>query len=128
MTEYARLTTLQPPYAASWQSQLLRQAKVNGRKKGVEMTLTTAHLDQIAERAGGHCELSGLPFSWHVEGGGRRRPWAPSLDRISRHGPYSAENVRLVCCIVNIAMGEWGAATLVRMARAVAKNIPNGNI
>ena len=109
-------------YCGNWHRQLLRQAAVNARAKGLAMTLTDEDMAMLGARAQGKCELSGLPFSWDRPHGAKRRPWAPSLDRIDITGPYAVGNVRLVCVAVNIAMGEWGEETLLKMAQFVTRN------
>jgi hypothetical protein len=69
---------------------------------------------------GGCCAISGLPFSLEVVGDGQaRRPFAPSLDRIDRHKPYTRQNVRLVVSIANFAMNAWGEVPLLHLATAV---------
>lgn len=108
-------------YCSDWHKQLVRQARANARAKGVRVTITVDDVRALAARAGGMCEISGIPFSWDRPPGAKRRPWVPSLDRIERTGPYSLGNLRLVCCMVNIAMGEWGEDALKRMARGVRK-------
>lgn len=46
--------------------------------------------------------------------------FAPSLDRNSSHGCYTAENVRLVCIDVNFGMGQWGEEQYLLFAWATA--------
>ncbi len=47
-----------------------------------------------------------------------KHPFAPSLDRISSRGGYTADNVRLVCIAVNFGMGQWGEELYLTFARA----------
>lgn len=69
---------------------------------------------------GGCCKISGLEFDLLIVGDGQaRRPFAPSLDRINRHKPYSRDNVRLVVSIANFAMNAWGEEPLLRLAWAL---------
>lgn len=73
----------------------------------------------LFEQQGGMCAISGLPFSLNefplvlV-----KRPFAPSLDRISSQRGYTADNVRLVCVAVNFGMGQWGEELYLTLARA----------
>jgi hypothetical protein len=68
------------------------------------------------------CAVSGLDFDLRVVGDGQaRRPFAPSLDRIDRHKPYTRSNVRLVVSIANFAMNAWGEEPLRELASAVAR-------
>lgn len=84
-------------------------------------------------RAAGACEVTGIPFSLD-RGESGRRPYAPSLDRRDSSGGYTSENCRLVCVAVNVAMNEWGAELLLRIAEHVSamteirRNIGTSNI
>lgn len=64
----------------------------------------------------GRCEITGLPFTLHKPEGYRRRPYAPSVDRIDASKPYQDDNVRVVCVCVNYALNEWGEKVLRQMA------------
>ena len=83
------------------------------------------HLSDMAARAGGHCEVSGMRFSDERLPGTHKRPLMPSIDRIERNIPYTPDNCRLVCTQVNIAINEWGLEQFLRITRAtVAKHGP----
>jgi hypothetical protein len=72
------------------------------------------------KKCSGCCAMSGLPFGLQVVGDGQaKRPFAPSLDRIDRHKPCQADNVRLVVSIANFAMNAWGKVPLLELASAV---------
>ncbi len=47
----------------------------------------------------------------------------PSLDRIDPHGPYSADNVRIVLLGINGLRGCGTDADMYRIARALIRNI-----
>lgn len=55
----------------------------------------------------------------HLTGVGRRRAFAPSLDRLDNHVGYEQNNVRLVCRIANFAMNIWGDAALLELSKGV---------
>ena len=55
-----------------------------------------------------------------------KHPFAPSLDRISSRGGYTADNVRLVCIAVNFGMGQWGEELYLTFARAAVDR--NGQV
>lgn len=67
--------------------------------------LTEKHLIELFQKQNGLCAVSKLPLTWtHDEGhthSGTRRGTNISLDRIDPEGPYSKDNVRLVCDRVN---------------------------
>lgn len=52
-----------------------------------------------------------------------RDPFGPSLDRIIPQHGYIPGNVRIVCTMVNSAMGEWGLANLRKLVFAMAPQI-----
>jgi hypothetical protein len=52
-----------------------------------------------------------------------RDPFGPSLDRITPTLGYVPGNVRIVCTMVNSAMGEWGLTNLRRLVFAMAPQI-----
>lgn len=105
---------------------LLRNARKNSASRGLECTLTMDDLQRMSDRAGGKCELSGLPFEFGVasemadQQGRRRRLWAASIDRVNSSAGYTPDNCRLVCMAVNAARQEFGDAVLFKIARALS--------
>jgi hypothetical protein len=97
-----------------WVSRLLVQVR-KGRKAN---SLDLADVVHMAVRSQGRCEVSGLPFSFEVHG--KRRPFAPSIDRISSDEGYTPANTRLVCYAVNVGMNCWGDVPFLRICRALA--------
>lgn len=84
---------------------LVAAARCRARTKNLPFSLTD--LDRIGIQAAlefGRCELSGQPF-----GAG---PHAPTLDRIEPARGYVAGNVRVVCRLMNFALGDWGEDVL----------------
>lgn len=78
------------------------------RARGRTSTLSPQDLRILFDRSGGKCEATGIPFSLQPAPNCRRKPYAPSLDRLDNSRPYSLDNCRLVCVAVNIAINEWG--------------------
>lgn len=74
----------------------------------------------VVDRAGGKCELSGIPFETD-KAQGRRNPFSASLDRIDCSVGYARGNVRLICLILNCALADFGEAALERAATAFLK-------
>jgi len=95
------------------------------REAGRLTFLTANEFLAVVNRAAA-CELTGIPFDTATGRNGRRRPFAPSMDRIDCSKGYIAGNVRLVALIVNCALGDFGeeafevAATAFLKARAGA--------
>lgn len=99
---------------------LLAGAKSRARADEVDCTLDDDSIVELWGRAHGRCEVSGLPFTDERFRDARvKHPFRPSLDRIVPGGPYTLENVRLVCVCANFSMNEWGVETLLRLADAV---------
>lgn len=94
---------------------LVRHARFRAHKKGLDFDLMN-HISELQARIdAGECEISGLPFNL---GGGRT--WdSPSIDRIDPTKGYTLNNVRVVCHAVNSAMGDWGEARMLQIARAI---------
>lgn len=111
-----------------WATALMNNARKASQRRGVEFGLSRDDMAALVDRAKGCCEVSGLPF---VQAFGKqpgigserdvgRRPWAASLDRIDNAKGYTLDNCRLVCCVTNLAMNEWGEDVLRRLAYAIA--------
>ena len=116
------------PQAPTWSLSIYRYAKKNAGVRNIPFSLTRVDFDGLVFRANGCCMLSGIPFDFHPYPGSTRRPFAPSLDRIDSARGYSADNVRLVCILVNLALNEWGADPLLRVAKALVARDDSGDV
>ena len=101
---------------APWVREMFRITERNARRRNITFALTRRQFRDLVERSEGRCMMSGIEFDT-APANGRRRPFAPSLDRIDSTKGYNAENCRLVCVIVNLAMNEWGAEDLIKLAK-----------
>lgn len=101
-------------------SDLMAGARRRANQQGVRFELTRGWLEEKLQR--GLCEVSGLPFE-HTAGGGRwkKQPFSPSVDRIVAGGPYTPNNCRVVCLIVNEAMNQWGLEPLIKLVGAMRR-------
>lgn len=107
--------------APKWAKRLLDGAKWRSGKGGITFSLTLDDIKHMADRAGGRCEVSGVPFCGD-NSCGKRRPFAPSIDRKVPEDGYVPENCRLVCFAVNVALSDWGEDVLNRVASGVIAN------
>lgn len=89
-------------------NRLMDLVRRSSRNRGIENGLTLTDLAALIVRAGGRCEVSGMPFSTEKPKGQRIRLYAPSVDRIDPKTGYLPGNCRLVCAGVNVAMNAFG--------------------
>jgi hypothetical protein len=111
-----------------WAWRLFRQSQSSRTtdRPHLVWTLTAHEFAAIVRRANGRCEVSGLEFELQRVCSVARGPFGPSIDRINSQLGYTAANVRIVCVIVNIAMGAWGEQALFRVASAIIKRRDTG--
>lgn len=96
----------------SFFKRMLGHAKHNARARGIRFNLAIEDIEALYETAGGHCEVSGLPFDMREIDGIQRRPYMPSIDRRDGLLGYSKDNCRMVCSAVNLAMNDFGESVL----------------
>ena len=107
------------PLMTRWLQKLVPGSRRRAARVGLPHHLAEHHGRRLFEQQGGVCAISGLPFSLtQFPGVLVKHPFAPSLDRISSHGGYTGDNVRLVCIAVNFGMGQWGEELYLTFARA----------
>lgn len=88
---------------------IFRDTKKGAEKRKIPFTLSFDYFRLRYTLTGGCCEVSKIPFDMTADCiAGSRRPFVPSVDRINSSLGYTPENVRIVCYIVNSAMGTWG--------------------
>ena len=95
------------------------RAQRNAKAREIAFHLTKDDFKRILHRAEGRCELTGIPFSLDRHDRSKRRPFAPSLDRIDSRLHYTPDNCRLVAVAVNAAMSDWGEEVLRRIAAGI---------
>ena len=94
-----------------WCGKLFHAAKARAKKKGMDFSISYDFVLDLWERQNGSCCLTGIPFELRTGGNcGYKRfnPYSASLDRIDNGKGYTADNVRLVCTAINLAINEFG--------------------
>lgn len=129
------LDLLHPPQRTAVESAAInrlwgkaRDAARERRVTGMEFTLTLDEAREIYRKSGGRCAVSGLSFNETLKvPGSQRRPFKASIDRIDSSKGYTKDNVRFVCCIVNLALGDWGDEVLHKVAHAIVMRAQMSN-
>lgn len=106
---------------------LLSSARLRANKSRLEYSLTAEWLLGKFESQDMRCELTMIPFIIEpARDDGRRsyQPFSPSLDRIDPKKGYTADNTRLVCTAINIALNQFGDDVFAEIATAFLKNRP----
>lgn len=98
---------------------LLWRSSRRATEKGMEHGLTEADLIHMLVSNCGKCAVTGIEFDLILGEDAFDRPFAPSIDRIENSQGYTPDNCRLVCRIVNFAMGAWGYNALREIAHAI---------
>lgn len=84
-------------------------------------TISFEELYNIYLKQEGRCALTGVPLTWKLEKG--VTTWTNlSLDRIVPGGPYTAENIRLVCRIVNVMRHTLEDAELLSWCKLILEH------
>lgn len=102
-------------------------ARARSKKIGVPCDIDVAYLESLLIEQKYRCAVAGIELELPPPPRGRarrRKPFGPSLDRIVPAKGYVRGNLRFTCCIVNIAMNEWGLDALLRVVDAMKGRRP----
>lgn len=100
---------------------LVAAARIRAKRRGLPFLLGAADVAALQFQINtGVCTVSGIALG--LDGG--RKFNSPSLDRIDPKLGYVVGNVRIVCHLMNAAMGDWGEATLRSVVAAWLKVSP----
>lgn len=99
--------------------QIWKRHRRGATVRKIEFTLTVEDVANALKQAEGRCTVTEHPLSMEWPEGLRVRPWAPSIDRIDATKGYHADNIRIVCAFVNIAMNGFGDAQFHLVLRRV---------
>lgn len=101
---------------------LLGAAKNNSPARGLEVTITLDHLQELWEAQGGHCALTGDAMTT-VGGKGRHaNPMNASLDRIDSGQGYVPGNVWLVAHYANRLKTDLSMSELLDACQKILAN------
>lgn len=102
--------------SGSWLRYLSRLLYFDGRKRD---QLTREDLLEVIANQDYKCAISGLPLTCQLEKG--KRFWSnASVDRIEAGGPYSKDNIQLVCRAVNSWRSNMPLKDFIDVCKAVA--------
>lgn len=104
-------------FPEGWAKKNFSTLKGAAKHRKIAFGLTFTDFEFLLDQSGGFCMLTGIAFDFQRGVKRRRRPFAPSIDRIDSRGGYTLDNCRVVCCAVNYALGDWGVECLMRIAR-----------
>ena len=108
----------QSAFPEGWAKKSYASIRGAAKYRKIAFEISFQQYEELLAQAKGRCTLTGIPFEFSAPTAPRRRrPFAPSLDRIDSTVGYTPTNCRLVCCAVNFALGDWGMETLMRVAR-----------
>lgn len=84
--------------------------------RGYSWSLTPEEINELYEKQGRKCALSGLPIGWSAAG------WShsASIDRIDNNEGYYSDNIQLVHKKVNMMRGSLAVDDFVSLCAAVA--------
>ncbi len=100
--------------------ELVGGARSRARKRGLPFDLTVEWV--VEKLVAGMCEYSGLPLTLEPKDG-RRHPRSPSIDRIDPSGGCTKANCRIACLQANIALLNFGQASMDELVEARARTI-----
>ena len=102
----------------NWNRYFSRLLYSSGRKRD---NLTRDTLLEILTKQEGLCAISGVELTCHLEKG-IRNPTNASVDRIIAGGPYTKDNIQLVCRAVNSWRSDLPLETFYWFCEQVVKH------
>lgn len=98
----------------------IAKAKERSVRDGVDFSLTKEALCKKMDDQDGRCALSGMRFNFRKSTRSKKRPFAPSIDRIETLKGYTPDNTRLITQIANYARHSFSDEELVLFCKGVA--------
>jgi uncharacterized protein (DUF1919 family) len=93
---------------------MLKAAQV----RNIEVSISIEDVQELWERSGGRCALTGLPIALTCDKGGR----TASLDRIDGKLPYTKNNVQFVHKDINLMKNKFKEDYFLKMCKLVVKH------
>ena len=104
--------------SGNWDRYLSRLMYFDGRKRD---NLSREILLKKLKEQDYKCALSGLPLTCLLEKG-KKHPFNVSIDRIVAGGPYTEDNIQLVCKALNSWRADTDLGVFISMCTAVAEH------
>lgn len=104
-------------------SPILARHKKGALQRGIAFELTPDDVEQMLLRQAGRCAVTQREFSNEKPAGMRIRPWAASIDRKDSSRGYTADNCRLVCASVNVALNRFGDQMFTELIEALVRRV-----
>lgn len=101
--------------SGNWEKYFIRLLNHKDRKN-----LTVLNLLDLLKEQKGLCALSGIELTCNLEKGHIFKTNA-SIDRIIPGGPYSIDNIQLVCRVLNSWRGDTDLLEFIEICKKVAK-------
>ena len=98
---------------------LHRSAKSRAESRGLAFDISVLQIEVMLHA--GRCQRSGIPFDVRRMSDARKKPFAPSLDRVDNSRGYVFDNVQLVCNLFNVGKSDHDQTDFIVMCLAVAK-------
>lgn len=102
-------------------------AKGRAKTHHLQFSIDIPFLIDLLQLQGNRCAVSGIEFDERGYAACHMKPFGMSIDRVDGSCGYTKGNVRLVCCIANFAMGQWGLPALESLAHAIVAKSSNGD-
>jgi hypothetical protein len=101
---------------------LVRKARERSRLKKIPISIDATDVLGLIQQQKFRCAVSGVPFSFENINESRRKPFAPSIDRIVREDGYVIGNIRITSVITNLAIGDFSEADFLAMCCGVTSS------
>lgn len=99
---------------------MVAESRSRAKQAGVEYAITAEDVVALWSDQGGRCAISGMPLTHHRRGNQARSLTNASLDRIAPSGPYTSDNVQIVCVGVNLMRRALELDEFITWCRQVA--------